>query len=200
LIVNNSSDDADGLGSQGTSGQFLKSQGTGANPTWGDVAYSFSTTTFTDAASSGNISITSGNRYRMYMTISAISADMTIYIQFDDDTTATDYDWVLDTLLHSTSPTSTLTGDDSDSEIEMGTFDTTNHGASCVIDVDAKTYPANTETRIAVYGKCQTYEGGGTQVTKEFSGQYHDAGTLSHIEFYASTGSMTGTIEAYEFN
>tara|TARA_Y100000310_G_scaffold343900_2_gene453800 strand:+ start:2470 stop:3354 length:885 start_codon:yes stop_codon:yes gene_type:complete len=34
LFVNNASDDADGLGSQGTSGQFLQSQGAGSNPTW----------------------------------------------------------------------------------------------------------------------------------------------------------------------
>ena len=37
LIVNNSSDDADGLGTQGTAGQVLTSAGTGANPTWGSV-------------------------------------------------------------------------------------------------------------------------------------------------------------------
>lgn len=34
LIVNDASDDADGLGSQGTSGQFLQSAGAGANPVW----------------------------------------------------------------------------------------------------------------------------------------------------------------------
>ena len=34
LIVNNASDQADGLGSQGTAGQVLTSAGAGANPTW----------------------------------------------------------------------------------------------------------------------------------------------------------------------
>jgi len=34
IIVNDSNDYADGLGSQGTSGQVLTSAGTGANPTW----------------------------------------------------------------------------------------------------------------------------------------------------------------------
>src|SRR3990167_3884903 len=34
LIVNDASDDADGLGSQGTSGQYLQSAGAGANPTF----------------------------------------------------------------------------------------------------------------------------------------------------------------------
>lgn len=38
LIVNDSSDDADGLGSQGTSGQVLTSAGSGANPTWTTLA------------------------------------------------------------------------------------------------------------------------------------------------------------------
>jgi len=36
LIVNDASDDANGLGAQGTSGQFLQSAGAGANPTWAD--------------------------------------------------------------------------------------------------------------------------------------------------------------------
>jgi len=46
LIVNNSSDYADGLGSQGTSGQVLTSAGTGANPTW---------TTIIAAATAGDV-------------------------------------------------------------------------------------------------------------------------------------------------
>lgn len=37
LIVNNSADAADGLGSQGTSGHVLTSAGSGANPTWSAV-------------------------------------------------------------------------------------------------------------------------------------------------------------------
>lgn len=37
IIVNDASDSADGLGSQGTSGQFLQSAGTGVNPTWAAV-------------------------------------------------------------------------------------------------------------------------------------------------------------------
>jgi hypothetical protein len=37
LIVNNATDDADGLGSQGTAGQVLKSAGAGVNPTWADM-------------------------------------------------------------------------------------------------------------------------------------------------------------------
>lgn len=41
LIVNNASDDADGLGSQGSAGQFLKSAGTGANPTFGTAKTMF---------------------------------------------------------------------------------------------------------------------------------------------------------------
>lgn len=36
LLVNDANDDADGLGSQGTSGQVLQSAGAGANPTWGN--------------------------------------------------------------------------------------------------------------------------------------------------------------------
>src|SRR3990167_5113649 len=44
LLVNDASDDADGLGSQGTSGQYLQSAGAGANPVW---------TSLTDALRAG---------------------------------------------------------------------------------------------------------------------------------------------------
>ena len=50
IIVNDASDDANGLGAQGNSGQFLTSAGAGANPTW----------TTPDVLVSGMITIWSG--------------------------------------------------------------------------------------------------------------------------------------------
>lgn len=61
LIVNNASDDADGLGSQGGSGQVLLSAGTGANPTWGNRGrfdFYSSTTTWTAPAGVSRVYLT----------------------------------------------------------------------------------------------------------------------------------------------
>lgn len=61
LFVNNASDDADGLGLQGTSGQVLTSAGAGANPTWaaaGGAEFFVGTFTRGMAAASGNVAYT----------------------------------------------------------------------------------------------------------------------------------------------
>ena len=65
IIVNDSNDDADGLGSQGTSGQVLTSAGAGANPTWtagGKLKFT-STTTWSGTTTSGNIAIEEDKNY-----------------------------------------------------------------------------------------------------------------------------------------
>jgi len=49
IIVNNATDDADGLGSQGTTGQVLTSAGTGSNPTWESDSIVKAWITFTGA-------------------------------------------------------------------------------------------------------------------------------------------------------
>jgi len=83
LIVNDASDDADGLGSQGTSGQFLKSAGAGANPTWGNVLVLTSATTISGANNSGDIAISASKLYKVIISITDISADDTIALRFN---------------------------------------------------------------------------------------------------------------------
>jgi hypothetical protein len=58
ILVNNASDQADGLGSQGTSGQVLTSQGSGANPTWTTPATAVSTKCGVGAATNAASSLT----------------------------------------------------------------------------------------------------------------------------------------------
>src|SRR3990167_3592750 len=164
LIVNDASDDADGLGSQGTSGQYLQSAGAGANPTFvTPLGVLLSTTTFSAAASTGDISITAGKRYFGGL-------------QFDDDSTATDYAWWNQTVDFAISPTIANTGDDADTDINIYTTGA-NDACSCSFWVDAYAITIDaSETTITIHGTCIGWDG---NFSSEFRGIYKDAGTLS---------------------
>ena len=88
LIVNNSSDDADGLGAQGTAGQYLRSAGTGSNPTFADLGVEFVSLTeeaaFTDDWSPV-ISITDGNEYYVVWRALAGGGDAVFGLRFNED-------------------------------------------------------------------------------------------------------------------
>jgi len=181
----------------GGTGQVLQTNAVG-NPVWVNGMLLRSTTTFTGAAFTGNVDITAGNRYKLYFITTARSVDMTIFIQFDDDTTSTDYSWMNEEIDYSTTPSATLTGDNSDSEIEIGDFDGTNDGTTCIFDFDATQLSQGGTTDIGIFGQCYTFEAAGVFVDRRISGRYQDAGTLTHIEFYTSTGTFTGTVKLYE--
>lgn len=66
IIVNDSSDAADGLGSQGTSGQLLTSAGAGVNPTWSTVSHDYTLLTASansGAATTGAITVAASKQY-----------------------------------------------------------------------------------------------------------------------------------------
>jgi len=121
LIVNNASDDADGLGSQGTSGQFLQSAGAGVNPTWANESMDLiSTTTHAGTTNTGNIAISPSKQYYVTMDIeSTAGTDTTVSLRFNSSSTATGYAWAGSGTLFHTTPTITTVGDDSDSEISL---------------------------------------------------------------------------------
>ena len=197
LLVNDASDDADGLGSQGTSGQFLISQGAGANPIFSSSIPIFSTTTFSATALSGNISITAGKRYMVFLKITSSSADQTVYIQFDDDTTGTDYNWVNDEITMATSPASSLSGDNSDSFISLG-INNSGEGMVCTLFLDTNVFVQTAGNDIGIHGQCVGNANDGTGIIRTVAGGYADAGTLTTMEFYANTGNMTGNVILYE--
>lgn len=64
LVIADASDDIDGLGSQGTSGQILTSAGAGSVPTWGDAGMKLiSTTTSTGVTVTSDITIAASKNY-----------------------------------------------------------------------------------------------------------------------------------------
>lgn len=88
LIVNDSSDDANGLGDQGTSGEFLQSAGAGSNPVWASVtspAIEFvSKTAIT--TTTGNIAITQGIAYMIWFQFDNTSGSQsTLQLEFNAD-------------------------------------------------------------------------------------------------------------------
>lgn len=82
----------------GISGQYLKTNGAGANPSWATFTTPaltlVSTTTPSAASSSGNISITNTKRYMVLCSGFVGSNQSSIKIRFNADTTATAYDYV----------------------------------------------------------------------------------------------------------
>ena len=98
LIVNDANDYADGLGSQGTAGQYLQSAGAGVNPTWAGVSsggWAFDQTgTFTNSAGfSITETISAGDVYKLIIEqADATAVDM--YVQVNDDATANAHKWV----------------------------------------------------------------------------------------------------------
>lgn len=119
LIVNNSSDDADGLGAQGTSGQFLQSAGVGVNPTFANLDFELiSVTTVSGAQDSGDIAIEPSKQY--YVTIDIVNTAVTatfVDLRINDGTSG--YAWSGQGTLMSTAGTITNDGDDSDGQITL---------------------------------------------------------------------------------
>lgn len=88
LIVNDSSDDANGLGAQGTSGQVLTSAGAGVNPTFGNVAIEFvsKTTIGANSNNSGDIAITQGVKYLVIVEVNNQGESaITVHLRFNSD-------------------------------------------------------------------------------------------------------------------
>lgn len=89
LLVNNASNAADGLGDQGTTGEFLKSAGAGASPIWASVGVQTpSSVTPTGASqSTPTMTIAADNMYLLVWRLTADDdANGTVGIRFHSDT------------------------------------------------------------------------------------------------------------------
>ena len=195
LLVNDSADAADGLGSQGTTGQFLQSAGAGANPTWASSLVTETPVTFTTVGTTDDISVTGSERYIIFINITAVSTDLTLYLRFNSDSTGDDYGWNIQETAFSTTPSEALTGDDADTEIELGGLDTTNARYWFTLLFD------NTRTNGVVF---ISGDSGGTDDTQGFIGREHHAiysgGAPTSFELVTSTGTVSGTVTYYRFD
>ncbi len=204
LIVNDSADAANGLGDQGTSGQILESAGAGSNPTWvaGPGTSLLSTTTMTGSSNSGNIAIAAAKVY--FVTFEFNDADDTggavMAIRFNSDGNSI-YNWVHDTISHGTSPASSLVGDNSDTEIEMGpafkdeaTADSTFRGQFFI----NTTLEGALSATVKGSGVIQD-DTGGVYNGVDFSGVALGTLTIADFEILPLAGNVDGVIKVYEF-
>lgn len=146
-----------------------------------------STTSISAATNSGNISVDQGKFYRVYITLTGANG-ATLGIRFNSDSTSTRYDWYKETRTFQTSPTVTPTGDDDDSEIELGSFGSESNIFSLAFDLETKSDKA------ILYGNGVLDQDIPTKMI-DFAGLYNQAPT--DFELFSS-GNMTGTIYVYE--
>ena len=151
--------------------------------------------TFTTASNSGDIIIVDGKKYIVFIRLMAVSTDLTLYLRFDSDSGATDYAWMNEEILLHTTPTESITGDESDSEIELGDVD----------DSDRSTYilfieNTDIDNIIWVTGYGNLIEAGGSYARRDVAGRYLGDGNVTSFELVPSTGTISGTVDYYEFN
>ena len=123
LIVNDSADDANGLGSQGTSGQVLQSAGAGANPTWATIGSTLiSATSISATTNSGDITVEASKFYRILIRLTLASADLTVSMRMNSGSGA-NYKYLRHGLSTPSSPAAVDVGNDSATEILLGSID-----------------------------------------------------------------------------
>ncbi len=197
LLVNDALDDADGLGSQGTSGQFLKSAGAGANPIWGSASAVLLSATAVSTTNSGDITIAANKIYFVIFEIVTSGTPAEIGLRFDSDTTATGYQWgAMPVAFHAT-PGITSVGADSDSEISL-----TNGGIAAGNPFSGHFYidTTNKSTQGAFIWGTTNYRDNSTSknVMASFGGRYLINASVTSFEFF-STMTLTGDIYVYEY-
>jgi len=121
LFVNDSSDNADGLGSQGTDKQFLMSNGSGVNPSFEDsFGRLLPITSVSGATNSGNIAIEASKQYYVTFSIdNATNTESTLVLRFNSSSTATGYAFSGEGKTMATTSAVVTDGDDSHSGITL---------------------------------------------------------------------------------
>lgn len=202
LIVNDASDDADGLGSQGTSGQFLRSNGTGVNPSFADTSFIFIETNTFSAVTSVSITetISSGDVYKIiFEGIENSPGSWEPAIRINSDSSGTNYDYSLKHRLWDGSSTGTggitETNDSHNAANEISLV-----GAGITLATGMPFYIELTimarGNQSQVYFKVESSLGGNAIRSSEGRGAY-DAGIPTSIELVRISG--TGTISGRNY-
>ena len=198
LIVNNASDNADGLGSQGTAGQVFTSAGTGANPTWVSPALTLISTTSVTTSNSGDITIAASKLYKIIITINAISADDTIGLRFDSDS-GNDYQYFRHGLHTPGTNTAIDSGATNASSIVLGGVDTADANsnwftAELLLDTNEDNY-----IRARIIGQVLCSRTDAARELVQVGGTYQDATGMTSFEIFTASANMTGKVYLYEY-
>jgi len=160
-----------------------------------------STTTLTGVSNSGNIAITKGKRYEIWINLNVLATgDSVIWLRFDSDTGTSDYAWNNETVAFSTTPSEALTGDDADAQIVLGNMDSGGDLFSCVLHLDAETIVGGGDDGIFVSGTCHGHTTAEVNNFTHITAVYLDADTdLTDFEILTDNGNnVTGKVYLYE--
>jgi len=184
LIVNDASDAADGLGSQGTSGQYLRSAGAGANPTWGSVMGEWiSKTSMAAATNSGDISITDGQIYKVIIEATNTTASTaTVSFRFNSDSGNH----------YANSPSAPGT----DTEIDIGTIGNST-GDGALVEFIIGRFSATTD-RYFVLGEVITGGAANTAINN-IGGMWDNSAAVTDFEIISDQALNAG-INVYRLN
>ena len=195
IFYNDASDDTVAL-VPGADGLVLTSTGTTGIPAYEITSVGLlSTTTLAGDTNSGNITITAGSMYKVFVNLTSDGADTTIQIRFDSDSGAADYAYTRGEIDWAGAPSIAYTGDDSNGAIVIGIVNASKSITGWfTINADA-----DADGDIYLSGKFMAEDGDGTDTQWTLEGAYRDAGTLTDFEMTCSA-ACSGTILTYQYS
>lgn len=181
----------------GTSGQFLQTQGASANPQWATVTTPalslLSTTTVAGAASTGNITLTSGKAYKIIVKGSVATNNDTVFLRFDTDSGA-NYAYIKGGYSGGANVVNARTT----GAAQIVTSTAMTNGVSFEITMD---FLANFDSvnNKDVIGSIRYTDGSGISVSN-FVANYVGAASITSFVLLASTGNISATVWTYEYS
>jgi hypothetical protein len=200
LFVNDSSDDAAGLGSQGTSGQRLTSAGSGANPTWETPTVAavtlLSTTTGTDT-NTGNITLSASAQYMVTIDITMGATDDGVDLRFNSDGTGDDYGWAI--RRHDFGANfDSVTSDSADTAIQLSGTDIIEASQFFRAKMYIDTYAVSTNVNATVIWDLVYFDNDVLQTVMNIrGGGIYKGGAITDFELFAGN-SFTYAIRVYQ--
>jgi len=199
LLVNDALDDADGLGSQGTSGQVLKSAGTGVNPAFSDEGLRLVSTTAISSSNSGDITIEASKVYKIIISLTSTSADDTILLRINSNSGA-NYEWLRVGANNTTTPASVLSGGVADSSINLGAIDVGSISNKYFKSELLMTTTVVGNDRVQIFGQVLCFTVGGLKEIVQILGSFNDTNAPTSFEILSSGGAtLTGNIYLYQY-
>jgi hypothetical protein len=183
----------------GVSGQYLKTQGVGANPTWATITMPVgldigSTTTISGAATTGNISLTNGKIYFVEFNFKNFTSASNLRLRFNADSGA-NYKYINDG--------ATTTGTISSSSASASFIQIGRDVASAATQGIMGSFfiqQVGTSSQIyRIWGQCAVDDNTSSLFAMlNFSGTWSNSANVTNFSIFPSGGNMDGTVYLYE--
>ncbi len=179
----------------GTSGQSLQTQGSSANPIWNNSSLQLiSTTTVSGAASTGNISLTSGKSYKIIIKGSLSNAGEDLWLRFNADS-STVYRYIRGGYTGAADAANTLTT--GASKIIPNTATLSTDAFALTMDF----IPDNADTKFKmVIGDISFQANAGNEGMGHFVAHYIGSANITSFVLSASVNNISATVWTYEYS